>query len=60
MRHILHLLAIRNFTQLLNQQVRIPLNQPRQFLRRRSRESRSKQASDPRVMRIIRENDVLV
>lgn len=40
-RHVLHLLAVRALAQLRDQQVRIPLNQSRQFLRRRSRESRS-------------------
>ena len=60
MRHILHLLAIRNLPQLRNQQFRIPLNQPRQLPRRRRRKSRSQQASNPGVMRIVREDNVLV
>lgn len=60
MRHVLHLLAIRDLAQLRDQQVRIPLNQSRQFPRRRSRESRAQQAPDPRVVRIIGEDNVLV
>jgi hypothetical protein len=60
MRHILHLLPIRNLPQLHHQQIHIPLNHPRQILDRLRRKSGPKQPSDPRMLCVIPKDNMLI
>jgi hypothetical protein len=60
MRHILHLLAIRNLSQLRHEQIHISLNHPRQILRRRRGESRTQQTPDARVGCVGRKDNVVI